>query len=70
MPSVAANPACRPCPKLRTARYAMLGPGVTSITRPCFLAQLTLTPLPHCKLGWNYTEYTKCTRQNLSDGLS
>lgn len=33
MPSVAANPACRPCPKLRTARYAMLGPGVTSITR-------------------------------------
>ena len=33
MPSVAAKPARRPLPALNTARYAMFGPGVSSITR-------------------------------------
>jgi len=33
MPSVAAKPAHRLLPALNTARYAMFGPGVSSITR-------------------------------------
>jgi hypothetical protein len=33
MLSVAAKPARRPLPALNTARYAMFGPGVSSITR-------------------------------------